>query len=52
VQNFSFYSEERRHFEDLDVNGRTRLKRNLKKLYGRAWTGLICLKIGISYGLL
>ena len=40
------------HLEDLGVDGRITLKRTLKKENGKAFTGLIWLKIGPSGGLL
>jgi hypothetical protein len=44
--------EEREHFEDLRVDGRLILKRILQKWDGRAWTGLIWLRMEIGRGLL
>ena len=39
------------HFEDLDVDGRTKLKWIFKKWNGGgAWTGLIWLRIGADGG--
>jgi hypothetical protein len=43
---------ERDRFEVVDLGGRMILKRMLKKYNGRSWTTLICLRTGISGGLL
>jgi len=40
--------EERSHLEEQDVAGRIILKWMLEKLDGRAWTGLIWLRIEIN----
>jgi hypothetical protein len=40
------------HLEDPGVDGRIKLKRIFKKWYGRAWIGLIWLRIGTGGGLL
>jgi len=37
---------ERDNLEDTDVDGRIISKWIFKKWHGRAWTGLICLRIG------
>jgi len=43
---------DRDYFEDLDVDGRTILKWNLRKLVRKAWDGLIWCSIGTYGGLL
>jgi hypothetical protein len=40
------------NWRDIGVNGKMILKRNLKIQDVRMWTGLICLRIGSSGGLL
>jgi hypothetical protein len=47
VRKRSVYRE-RDNWEDTDVDGRIIPKWIFKKWHGRAWTGLICLKIGTS----
>jgi hypothetical protein len=43
---------ERDHLEEIGVDGRRMFKWILKKWSGRLWVGLICLRIGMSGGLL
>jgi hypothetical protein len=40
------------YFEALGIDVRTILKRNLRKLFGKAWDGLIWPRIGTFVGLL
>jgi hypothetical protein len=40
--------EEKRPVEDFGLDGRIILKKVLKKSLGRAWTGLICLRLRTS----
>jgi hypothetical protein len=40
------------HFEDLGVGGRILIKWILEILDGVVWSGLLCLRIGTSGGLL
>jgi hypothetical protein len=42
----------RGHSEDLGVDGRIILDLILEKLFGKLWTGFICLRIGTSGGFL
>jgi hypothetical protein len=51
VQNFRGKPDGIDHYEDVSVNGII-LIRVIKKWLGRAWTGLIWLRIGIKDGLL
>jgi hypothetical protein len=39
------------HSEDVGADRRIILKCMLRRSVGRAWTGLICLRVGISVGL-
>jgi hypothetical protein len=43
---------DRDYFEALGVDGRIILKWNLRKLFGKAWDGLIWPRIGTCGGLL
>jgi hypothetical protein len=43
--------KERSYMEDLNIDGRIMLKLILKQQSGRAWTGLIWVRIGKSGGL-